>query len=98
MGQIPRGGIAAGLGEAEVEDLHHAVRRDLDIGRFEIAVHDALLVRGVEGIGDLPSNRQRVGDRHWSARDPLREGDSLHQLQYERTDEAPASAGPVSIP
>ena len=43
-------------------------RPDLDVGGFEIAVDDALLVRGLEGLGDLPRNRQRVGDRDGALR------------------------------
>ena len=33
---------------------------NLDIGRLEIAMDDALRVRGFERFGDLPRNRQRV--------------------------------------
>src|SRR6185436_2023794 len=39
--------------QSEVEDLDDAVRRDLDIRRLEIPVHDAMLVRDLEGLGDL---------------------------------------------
>ena len=47
------------LREAEVEDLHLAGRADLDIGRLEIPMDHALLVRGFERFRDLPCNRQR---------------------------------------
>ena len=53
---------ARGLGEAEVEDLHDALRCDLDVGRFQIAVDDAALVSRVERIGNLPRNGERLGD------------------------------------
>ena len=49
-----------GLGEAEVEHLDRAVRRDLDVRRLEVAVDDALLVRRLERLGDLPRDRQRL--------------------------------------
>jgi hypothetical protein len=48
--------------EAEVEDLHLAFRRDLDVGWFEVAVDHALLVRRFEGVGDLDRYRQRFFD------------------------------------
>ena len=51
------------LGEAEVEHLHRAVGADLDVGGLEIAMDDALLVRGVERVGDLARDRQRLGER-----------------------------------
>jgi hypothetical protein len=51
--------------EAEIEHLHDAVWRDLDVRGLQIAVDDAFLVSGLEGIGDLPSNCERIrnGDR-----------------------------------
>ena len=59
--QIRAGGIAARrLRQAEVEDLDDAVGRDLDVGRFQIAVNDALLVRRFQRLGDLPRDRQRL--------------------------------------
>ena len=48
------------LREAEVQHLHDAVRSDFDIRRFEIPVNDPFLVRGVERIGDLTRDRERV--------------------------------------
>ena len=50
------------LGETEVEHLHRAVGADLDVGRLQIAMDDALLVRRLERVGDLARDRQRVGD------------------------------------
>ena len=49
--------------------FHHAVGPDLDVRRFQIAVNDALLVGGFERLGDLPRDRERVGQR--KARAPL---------------------------
>ena len=39
------------LGQAEVGDLGGAVAVEQDVGRLEVAVHDAGLVRGVHGPG-----------------------------------------------
>ena len=47
------------LREAEVEDLHAPVRRDLHVRRLEVAMHDPLLVRRLQRLGDLPG----VGER-----------------------------------
>jgi hypothetical protein len=41
------------LGQTEVEHLHLAARRELDVGRLEIAMDDAFLVRRLERVGDL---------------------------------------------
>ena len=43
------------LGEPEVQHLHGAISPHFDIRGFEIAMHDALLVGGFEGLGDLAS-------------------------------------------
>ena len=62
--RVGRRAVAAdGLGEAEVEDLHDAVRRDLDVRRLQVAVDDPLLVGGLERVGDLPRDGQRVVER-----------------------------------
>ena len=48
------------FGEAEVEHLDVPVRRDLDVGRLEIAMDDALLVRRLERLGDLDGDGERA--------------------------------------
>ena len=52
-----------GFGQAEVEHLHHAVGRELDVGRLQIAVDDALFVRGVERVHDLAGDADHLGKR-----------------------------------
>jgi hypothetical protein len=49
--------------EPEIEHLHAAIRRDLDVAWLEIAVHDTALVRGFEGIDDLRGDRRDLADR-----------------------------------
>ena len=61
------------LGQAEVEHLHGAVGPHLDVCRLEIAMDDALLVRGFERLGDLPRDRQRLGERKRALRDAIGE-------------------------
>ena len=72
------------LGEAEVEDLHRAVGADSDVGRLQVAVNDALVMRGFERVGNLFRNRQRVGKRHRTARDERRQVVTRDQLHDER--------------
>ena len=57
---------------------------DLDVGGLQVAVDDALLVRGLERLGDLPRDRQRLGERHRAARDVRREVLALDELHHER--------------
>ena len=58
------------LRQPEVEHLHHAVGPNLDVGGLQVAVDDALLVRRLEGLGDLSRNRQRLGQRQTRALRP----------------------------
>ena len=51
------------LGQAEVEYFDRAVRPDFYVGRLEIAMDDALLVRGFECVGYLPRDVERVLER-----------------------------------
>ena len=60
MSKVGRRAIGSGLREAEVEDLHHPVRRDLDVGGLQVAVDNPFFVGDVEGLGDLPRDAQRV--------------------------------------
>ena len=50
------------LGETEVEQLDAAVRQQLDVGRLEVAVDDAVLVGGFQRLGNLRGGAQRLGD------------------------------------
>jgi hypothetical protein len=65
------------LDEAEVENLHVAVRRDEDIFRFQIAMHDPLVVGGGKPAGDLHrvldgfTHRDRLAGQACPQRFPL---------------------------
>ena len=50
--------------EPEVQHLHHPVGPQLDVGRLQIAVNDALLVCDLERFRDLPRDRQCFVERH----------------------------------
>ena len=79
-----------GLRQTEVEDLHHPRFGQHDVGGLEIAMDDALRVRGVERIGDLPRDRERFVDvlsiplARSSAGHPVRERLPRDQLEHER--------------
>jgi hypothetical protein len=72
--------------KAEVEDLHATVVTHLDVGRLEIAMHDALLVRGGERIQNLTRDGHCVGQRKAAARDHLRECLTFHELHDDGAD------------
>ena len=72
------------LGQAEVEHLDHAIGRDLDVGRLQIAMDDALLVRRFERLGDLPRNRHRLVQRQRPAGDPIGQRLALDQFEDQR--------------
>ena len=60
----------------------------LDVRGLQIAVNDALLVRGFERLGDLLRDGQRFVERNRAARDALREIVALDELHHERGDAA----------
>ena len=72
------------LGQTEVEHLDGAVRRHLDICGLQIAVNDAALVGGIEGIGDLTRDVHRLFHRHGASRQPIRECVALDELHDQR--------------
>src|SRR5262249_353618 len=74
------------LREAEVKDLHHVSWRDDDVGRLEIAVDEAALVRGVEGVGNLTGDRDGLTRRQRSPADAIGERLAVDQFQHERGD------------
>ena len=52
------------LRQPEIQYLHDAVGRDLDVRGFEIAMDDALLMRRLQRLGDLLRDGQRFVDRN----------------------------------
>ena len=82
------------LREAEVEHLHDAVRRDLDVRGLQIAMDDALLMRGFERLADLARDRQRFLERNRTTRDPIGERVALDQFEDERVTSSPLSSNP----
>ena len=85
-----RGGLARGLvqvqrlGEPEIEQLDFAVGRDLDVGRLEIAMDDAFLVRRLERVGDLQRNLERLFHGYGATLQALGERFTVDQFEHDR--------------
>jgi hypothetical protein len=75
--------VAQGAGQAEVEDLHASLGRDLDVVRLEVAVDDALLVGFLQTAGDLARDVPHLGHRHRPPRDELRQVVALAQFHHQ---------------
>ena len=62
------------LRQPEIEHLHRSIRRDLDVGRLQIAMDDSLRVCDLEGRGDLPRDLQNFIEGEWTPRESLDPG------------------------
>ena len=71
------------LGQAEVEHLDPPFRCDVDVRRLQVAVNDALLVSGLERLGNLSGERGRFLDWNRSTHQARRERLTLDELQDE---------------
>jgi len=65
--------------QAEIENLGVAALGHKDVGGFDVAVDDALGMRGVEGVGDLNAERQERLKVQWPKR-----GHVLQRLAVEK--------------
>ena len=70
--------------EAEVEDLHGAITANLDVRGLEVAMDDALPVRGFQGFRDLPGSWQGLVERNRAPRETLGQVFALDQFHDER--------------
>ena len=59
-------------------------RRMCAVRRLQIAMDDALLVRRLERLGDLPRNWERIINREWPFRDAVGESLAFDQLHHQR--------------
>ena len=76
------------LGQTEIEDLDFAVAGEFDVGRFQIAVNDALFVRGFERVGDLAGDGESLVNRNGSRRDTFGERGPVDEFHHQRSDTA----------
>ena len=72
------------LRQSEVQHLHRAIRSHLDIRGFQIAMDDAVFMRGFERVRDLARDRQRLVERNGTLRDAIGERGTLDQFQHQR--------------
>jgi hypothetical protein len=72
------------LGQAEVQDLDRLLGRDLDVGRLEVAMDDALLVRRLERRADLDAQPKRLVGGQRADSQAVGQAVALDQLQDER--------------
>ena len=70
--------------------------RELDVGRLQVAVDDALLVRGLERLGDLPGDERASSTGIGASSDSVGERRPLDQLHHQRID-AVAFFQPVDV-
>ena len=61
------------LGQPKVQDLDLSLRRDLDIGRFQIPVDDPLLMCRFQRFGHLTTDLQSLPHSQWVPFQPLRQ-------------------------
>ena len=80
MDQAP----TARLSRAQIQDLHRVIRRDLDVGGFQIAMDHAMFVCVFQRIGDLAGDWQRFFQRDWVPADTVRQRRSFGQFHYQR--------------
>ena len=59
--------------ESEVEHLDDAIGPDLDVGRLEVTMDDALVVRGLERVGNLTGDGQRLFEGKSTSGNPVRQ-------------------------
>ena len=82
--------------DAEVGDLHAAAGREQHVARLHVAVHDPVVVRVREGVGDLRAERRDLGRREGVAGPQLRpQAPALDELH---DDERLGAAAPVVDP
>src|SRR5690348_4431659 len=58
-----------------------SVFRERDVGGLQIPMDDALLVRGLGRLGDLPGNRERLLDGNGPPRQATIEALAVHELE-----------------
>jgi hypothetical protein len=75
--------LRACCGQTEIQHLHSAVGLDLDVGRFQIAMHDGLFVRLFQTGGNLFGDAERFIEWDRTLRDSLGERRTFDQLHDE---------------
>jgi len=74
------------LGQAEVQNLDATIRRNHHVGGFQVAMHDPLVVRRRERVGQRTGNFDDLLDGKAALRDQAVERLPLDQLHGEKVD------------
>jgi len=74
-----------GLREPEIENLDVTTSCQLYLGRFEVPMNDTRVVRGFEGVAELPRNFERFVERQRTMCNPLGQRWSIDHFHDERT-------------
>jgi hypothetical protein len=64
--------------------VHFAIGSELDVGGFQVAVDDAVLMRFLESVGDLASNRESLINRKRASGQSIRKRFARDQFQNEK--------------
>jgi hypothetical protein len=83
------------LRQAEVRHLRAPVRREEDVRGFNIAVHDALLVRDLQRIADLRDELERHFRRAFARFDRIAQVAPLHELHANKQVVVPGVAAVI---
>ncbi len=81
------------LDQAEIQDLGVARHRDHDVAGFQVAVQDALAVRGREALGDLTQERYGTAPRQRTAGEKRPQRSPLDVLHDDTAPVLPAFNG-----
>ncbi|HUI77606.1 MAG TPA: hypothetical protein VLY24_06805 [Bryobacteraceae bacterium] len=86
--RVGKAGAAGGhFGEAEIEDLGVAALADENVGGLNVAVNNALVVGGIERVGDFDGQGKKFVEFHRLAADAVLQG---HAIEVLHGDEGPA--------
>jgi hypothetical protein len=73
-------------GQTEIKNLRAPIRPQHDVLRLEVAVDDALCMRGGESVGDLECDRAGVPNRDWSVGKRLPQSSPIDPLHRDPGD------------
>jgi len=82
LGTRVAGGGLGGFRESEVQDLHLTVGADEHVFRFQVAMHDALVMRGGEAARDVAGELQRFLLRQCASRQSIAERLALKEFSH----------------
>ena len=85
-GGLSRKRLLRSLGDAKINDLGHGhpvMQRDENVGRFNVAMDDALLMRMLDGLANLDEQVQALGQGALVVFAVIGDPNAAHQLHHE---------------